>query len=90
MPSDESAWFEQAKQAAIEFAAGIKAPVIGYAYQSEHTRGSGYFRTDRSAKFLDASELPLDRKNLKPQATKLRRMIAKMQKRGIRAEIYEI
>ena len=92
---DANAWFAKAKQEAINFAAETKAPVIGYAYMGEHTSGCGYFRTDRSAKFAYGTEIPPtvkghSRQNLEPQAAKLRRMVAQMQKRGIRTEIYEI
>lgn len=71
---DANAWFAKAKQEADSFATEVNKPVIGYAFINEHTRGRGYFRTDR----------------LKAPAAKLRRMVAQMQKRGVRAEIYEI
>ena len=71
---DTETWFSRTILEAMEFAVETKAPVIGYAFINEHTRGRGYFRTDR----------------LKAPAAKLRRMVAQMQKRGVRAEIYEI
>lgn len=87
------AWFDTAQKDTIAFAAKINAPVIGYAWRHDHGKGCGYFRTDQGAKFSSGTncrELPPDTHGLKRQAEKLRRMIAQMQKRGVRAEIYEV
>lgn len=89
--SEIDAWFERANKAAADFAAETKAPVIGYAWRHDHGKGSGYFRTDINAKFCDGTgyrEIQPGNVGLEKQAARLERMVAKMQKRGIRAEIY--
>ncbi|HWQ98901.1 MAG TPA: hypothetical protein VN538_12535 [Clostridia bacterium] len=86
--SEIDAWFERANKAAADFAAETKAPVIGYAWRHDHGKGSGYFRTDKGARFKSGSEIEPSAGGLGKQAAQLERMVAKMQKRGIRAEIY--
>lgn len=86
------AWFDSAQKTVADFAAETKAPVIGYAWRHYHGKGSGYFRTDRDAKFCDGTgyrEIQPGTYGLKKQADKLRRLIARMQKRGVRAELYD-
>lgn len=91
-PTEIDAWFARARKATEDYAGETKAPVIGYAWRHDHGKGSGYFRTDRNARFCDGTgyrEMPPGTYGLKKQADKLRRMIARMQKRGVRAELYD-
>jgi hypothetical protein len=89
-PEEIDAYFTRARKDAENFAVETKAPVIGYAFWEDYSCGCGYFRTDHGAKFYHANELPLSSGGLERQAAKLKRIIAQKQKRGIRAEIYEI
>lgn len=75
-PAEVDAWFEHAKKDAVDFATETKAPVLGYAFYQEYSSGFGCMR-------LGIAGAP-------SRAAKVKRMISQKQKRGIRAEIYEI
>jgi len=68
--------FERAKQNAVDFAAETKSPVLGYAFWQDYSSGFGCMR-------LGIAGAP-------SRTAKCKRMISQKQKRGIRAELYEI
>ena len=74
--TEVDAWFARARKDAEDFAAETKAPVIGYAFWQDYSSGFGCMR-------LGIAGAP-------SRAAKLKRMISQKQKRGIRAELYEI